>query len=310
MNAQRCSRDNDSPAAPPSRKSGRGGERAQHAVEDAAEQARPELGRERQPAARDGLSGGQPARVLVDLDGRAVALHGDDLARQASLADGDDLEHAGSVHGRRLDDRAVHPQDAAGHAHSASTSVPSSSSDALDERRQRGVDQPLPVARDHPAGTGRVALDRRARSQARPRIGLEAIEQRRVAGFAAQARALRRSPPRAGTRRPRGARAGCGPGPLVAATTERRCDVELGPPLRLGCARGRRARPLPRAPPPARIRHAPPPRPARSRHGSARRRAVRPGAARSVTSAASTTPFPAVVSSTASTRARRDPCRG
>ena len=104
-----------------------GGQRPQHPVEDAPQQTRPELGRERKPAARDGLSGGQSARVFVDLDGRAVALHGDDLAWQTSLADGDDLEHGGSVHGRRLDDRAVHPQDSACHAHNASTSVPSSS---------------------------------------------------------------------------------------------------------------------------------------------------------------------------------------
>ena len=106
----------------------RGCERAQHAVEDAAEQAGPQLRRERQPTAPDGLSGSQPARVLVDLDGRAVAIHRDDLARQASLADRDDLEHAGSVHPRRLHHRAVDAEHAAGHAHSDSTSVPSSSS--------------------------------------------------------------------------------------------------------------------------------------------------------------------------------------
>ena len=271
----------------------RGCERAQHAVEDAAEQAGPQLRRERQPTAPDWLSGSQPARVLVDLDGRAVAIHRDDLARQASLADRDDLEHAAPcipaasttepltrstlpVTPQRLDLRSELVEQ------------------ALDERRQRGVD-PSAVRharsrRPHRPGRARSSRQARGAHAPRPRAGP----------------ATPRSQVRLGARgRPHGLL----PQGLVGLAP-RTQDASLGlPALRWTIAAGRRARsgaapllaygprapPRPRAPPPARPRHARPPLRARPQHGSARRRASSSRSGASVRSAASTTPFPASV---------------
>ena len=66
----------------PDQEIGCGGERAQHAIEDAPEQARPELGREREPTARDRLTGGESAGVLVHLDRRPLAFERDHLDGQ------------------------------------------------------------------------------------------------------------------------------------------------------------------------------------------------------------------------------------
>ena len=60
----------------------RPGEPAQHAVEDAPEQPRPELGPQGMARARHGVSGPEPARVRVHLNRRGAPVEGDHLARQ------------------------------------------------------------------------------------------------------------------------------------------------------------------------------------------------------------------------------------
>ena len=76
-------------------------EAAQHAVEDAAEQPRAQLGAQRAVAQHGGGARAEPAGVLVGLDHRVLAVEGDDLGREALVAQLDEVEHAARRGGRR-----------------------------------------------------------------------------------------------------------------------------------------------------------------------------------------------------------------
>ena len=103
----------------------RPGEPAQHAVEDAAEKPRPELGPQGMARAHDGVSGPEPARVRVHLNRGGAPVEGDHLARQPIPAHLDELEHARSEI-VDLDDGPVDAADVPGaHRHSLSSSSPS-----------------------------------------------------------------------------------------------------------------------------------------------------------------------------------------
>jgi hypothetical protein len=104
------------------------GEPAQHAVEDASEESRPELRPQRMTRSGDRVSRPDSARVGVHLDGGDVAVEGDHLARQPGLAHLDELEHPGSEV-VDLDDGPVDTTNASGaHCHRISSS---SSSNAI-----------------------------------------------------------------------------------------------------------------------------------------------------------------------------------
>ena len=72
-------------------------QRPQHAVEDAAEQARAELGPQRVAGRDHRVAGAEAARVLVHLHGGDVAVEGDHLAGQLAAADLDEIEHRRSA---------------------------------------------------------------------------------------------------------------------------------------------------------------------------------------------------------------------
>ncbi len=83
--------------APPDERSAsvfQDGQGALDAVEDALQQARPQLDGEGHAGAINGSAGTQPCGLFVDLDGEDVALQSDDFADQVFLTDLDDFEHA------------------------------------------------------------------------------------------------------------------------------------------------------------------------------------------------------------------------
>ena len=88
-------------------------QRALRAVEDRAEQARAELHLERLAGVDHRLPGGQPRRVLVDLDHHLRAVEADHLARQAGVPDLDDVVQARRREALRYDHRACDAVDLA-----------------------------------------------------------------------------------------------------------------------------------------------------------------------------------------------------
>jgi hypothetical protein len=71
------------------------GQRPADAVQDRAEQARPELGDERRTGRDDGCTDLEPGRVLEQLERRGVAGEANHLAEQATRTDADELVEAG-----------------------------------------------------------------------------------------------------------------------------------------------------------------------------------------------------------------------
>ncbi len=88
---------------------GRAFERPQQAVEDAAEERRPQPHRQRKAAAGHEVARAQPGGVFIDLGDEGVALEPDDLPRQAVRADLDRLADAEFVPRSRMQDRAADP---------------------------------------------------------------------------------------------------------------------------------------------------------------------------------------------------------
>ena len=84
-------------------------ERPLDAVVDRREEARAQLDREGLARVDDLLPRPHAGRVLVDLEGRGVALELDDLAHEAQVADPDDVEHPGAFEPLRGDDRPGYP---------------------------------------------------------------------------------------------------------------------------------------------------------------------------------------------------------